>query len=105
MFVLWRSGSMPIQDLSQATGLGKSTLTSMLDRLEEAGHIVRTPSRDDRRQTLIAATPLSREHMERYIQVSRDMNAVFYKGFTSHEMDAFEMYLQRILVNLSESGR
>ena len=103
MFVLWRAGSMPIQDLAKATGLGKSTLTSMLDRLEEAGHITRMPSPEDRRQIMVAASSQSIEHMERYVQVSKDMNELFYRGFAPGEINDFEAFLHRILANLSGS--
>ena len=44
MFVLWNKNSLPIHELSKETQLSKSTLTSMLDRLEEAGYIKRSPS-------------------------------------------------------------
>ena len=40
MFVLWNKNSLPIHELSKETQLSKSTLTSMLDRLEEAGYII-----------------------------------------------------------------
>jgi DNA-binding MarR family transcriptional regulator len=103
MFVLWRHSSMPIQELAQATGLGKSTLTSMLDRLEAAGHISRAPSAEDRRQTMVAASAKSIAHMERYVQVSKDMNELFYRGFAPGEINDFEAFLHRILTNLSGS--
>ena len=103
MFVLWRHGAMAIQDLSRATGLGKSTLTSMLDRLEAAGHLKRSPDLDDRRQIIIAATGRSLEQMDRYVAVSKEMNEEFYHGFAPDEIDTFEGYLRRILTNLGAS--
>jgi DNA-binding MarR family transcriptional regulator len=53
LFVLWKGDGIPITELAEETMLGKSTLTSMLDRLEEAGHIRRERSPEDRRVTLI----------------------------------------------------
>ena len=41
MFVLWRNDNIPIQELAKKTSLSKTTLTSMLDRLEIMGYIVR----------------------------------------------------------------
>lgn len=104
MFVLWRQGVMPIQDLARATGLGKSTLTSMLDRLAAAGHLERSPDQGDRRQVMIAATAASIEQMDRYVAVSKAMNEEFYRGFAPDEIDAFEAYLRRILTNLGGSS-
>ena len=43
LFVLWGEDGIPISDLSEKTGLAKTTLTGMLDRLEVSGHIRREP--------------------------------------------------------------
>jgi DNA-binding MarR family transcriptional regulator len=101
LFVLWERDGIPITELAQATMLSKSTLTSMLDRLEEAGHLRREPSPEDRRVTLIALTEKNRLLRDRYNQVSKEMTELFYEGFTPEEVASFEDYLRRILENLS----
>lgn len=101
MFVLWDEDGLPINELAQKTSLAKSTLTSMLDRLEEAGHVVRARSKDDRRKILVYRTEKDRAWQETYIQVSQEMAELFYAGFSEDEIDAFEGYLRRVLDNLS----
>ncbi len=103
LFVLWETDGIPITQLAQATKLSKSTLTSMLDRLEEAGHLRREPSPDDRRVTLITLTERNRLLRDRYDQVSGEMTGLFYEGFSPEEVTAFENYLRRVLENLSDS--
>jgi DNA-binding MarR family transcriptional regulator len=76
----------------------------MLDRLEEAGHVVRVPSDDDRRKILIKRTDKDRAWQETYVQVSQEMTALFYAGFSASEIDSFEAYLSRILDNLSATA-
>ena len=56
LFALWKGDGVPIRDLAERTQLKKSTLTSMLDRLEDDGYIIRSSSSDDRRQILIFLT-------------------------------------------------
>lgn len=102
LFVLWEEDGIPITELAHATMLSKSTLTSMLDRLEETGHIRREHSPEDRRVTLIAVTERNRLLRDRYDQVSREMTELFYEGFTLDEIAAFELGLRRILVNLKK---
>ena len=102
LFVLWEEDGIPITELAQATMLSKSTLTSMLDRLEEAGHIRREPSLEDRRVTLIALTERNRLLRDRYDQVSREMTELFYEGFSLDEIVTFEVGLRRILMNLKK---
>ena len=100
MFVLWQSDRLSIKELAKKTSLSKSTLTSMLDRLEEAGHVVRVRSEKDRRKVLVEQTEKDRSWQEVYVQVSQDMTRLFYAGFTESEIEAFEGYLRRILDNL-----
>lgn len=83
--------------------LSKSTLTSMLDRLEKAGYVVRVPSKEDRRTVLIKRTEKDKSLENKYIQVSNEMTNLFYYGFTQKEIDDFENYLKRILDNLTKT--
>ncbi|MHC4696202.1 MAG: MarR family winged helix-turn-helix transcriptional regulator [Planctomycetota bacterium] len=101
MFVLWRHDGISINELTKRTSLGKSTLTSMLDRLEESGYVVRVPSRKDRRQILIKRTEKDKSLEGVYVRVSQEMTKVFYEGLSASEIDRFERSLHQILDNLS----
>lgn len=103
MFVLWHEDGIPIRELVRRTSLGKSTLTSMLDRLEETGYIVRARSKADRRVVLVKRTAKDRAAQVAYERVSRAMTDVYYRGLTHGEIDAFERTLERILDNLLAS--
>ena len=102
LFALWKKDEIPITELARKTLLSKSTLTSMLDRLEKAGFIIRVPSKKDRRTILIKRTEKDKRLESIYVQVSDEMTNLFYNGFTSEEIDAFEEYLKRILANLTK---
>jgi DNA-binding MarR family transcriptional regulator len=100
MFVLWQNDGIPISELAKETSLGKSTLTSMLDRLEESGYVARVRSQEDRREILIKRTEKDDAWQEVYVQVSQEMSELFYDGFSESEIDEFEGDLRRILDNL-----
>jgi DNA-binding MarR family transcriptional regulator len=100
LFVLWQKDNIPISEISEKTQLEKSTLTSMLDRLEQNGFIKRVPSSDDRRKIIIQRTEKDKMFQEQYLAVSEEMNNIFYRGFPSLEVDDFEKKLERILENL-----
>jgi DNA-binding MarR family transcriptional regulator len=102
LFVLWNKDEIPISELARRTQLSKSTLTSMLDRLEKADYVIRVPSRKDRRIILVKRTEKDKSLETKYIQVSNEMTNLFYDGFTSEEIDDFENYLKRILDNLTK---
>ena len=105
LFALWQKDGIPIQELSERTSLEKSTLTSMLDRLEHTGYIVRTPCSNDRRKILIRLTEKNEQMKEAYERVSAAMTGLFYRGFTEDEIDRFETCLERIFANLAAHER
>lgn len=100
LYVLWQGDGLTISQLSGQTSLANTTLTSMLDRMEQAGLIVREPSPTDRRALLIRLTDKARLLREDYDLISQRMNDLYYLGFTEAEVRQFEGYLQRVLDNL-----
>jgi DNA-binding MarR family transcriptional regulator len=102
MFVLWQEDGIPINDLAARTKLGKSTLTSMLDRLEKIGLIVRVPSKENRRKILIRRTQRDKDLEGLYVQVSQEMTQIWYRGFSGSQIERFEVDLQQISDNLTD---
>lgn len=102
LFVLWNKDEIPISELSKKTMLSKSTLTSMLDRLEKAEYVIRKYSQEDRRKILIKRTEKDKNLEKTYTQMSDEMINLFYRGFDPKEIDNFEGYLKRVLHNLVE---
>ena len=103
LFPLWKKDGISIVELSKQTALGKSTLTSMLDRLEESGHIKRVNSKEDRRKILIFLAEKNKALSEKYIAISKNMTEMYYENFSSAEINDFEEYLERILNNLQKN--
>ena len=102
LFALWKNDGLSIIDLAKETGLSKSTLTSMLDRLEKSGHIRRVHSTEDRRKILVYLTEKNKQLQSSYIRVSQEMTEIFYANFTAQERDQFDNFLNRLLNNLIE---
>lgn len=102
LYVLWQRDGVPIAELSRKTGLAKTTLTSMLDRMEQAGLVSRVFDTADRRQIRISLTAQARALRGEYEAVSAEMNALYYDGFSDPDILAFEAALRRILHNLEQ---
>jgi len=105
LYVLWQNDNIPIIELSRKTGLAKTTLTGMLDRMEEAKLITRVFDQADRRQIRIVLTEAARALSDEYENVSEQMNEVYYAGFTEEEITLFENTLRRVLTNLQEKEK
>ena len=102
MFALWQKDNISINELAKKTQLKKSTLTSMLDRLEKMGYIRRQRSKTDRRKILIKRTKKDLTMEKKYVDVSKKMTKLFYKGFSMSDINRFEKDLEHILNNLIE---
>ena len=100
MFALWKKDGVPINELAQKTQLKKSTLTSMLDRLETMGYIQRQRSEKDRRIILIQRTQKDKNLECQYVELSQKITKLYYDGFSEVEIDQFETALSKILENL-----
>ena len=99
LFALWQNDNISIRELSLKTQLTKSTLTTMLDRLENAGFLNRKKGKD-RRIVKVKLSEKSKNLQKKYGDVSKKMTEVFYGTLTEEEIDEFEDYLRRILDNL-----
>ncbi|MFX1274498.1 MAG: MarR family winged helix-turn-helix transcriptional regulator [Promethearchaeota archaeon] len=105
MFVLWQNDEISFKELAKRSSLSKSTLTSMLDRLEKMGYVNRIRSKTDRRKILIKLTEKDKNLHGKYVKISQEMNGIYYKGFKDNEIDDFENYLFRIFNNLSKYSK
>jgi DNA-binding MarR family transcriptional regulator len=100
IFSLWQHDNIPIGELARQTALGKTTLTSMLDRLEQSGHVVSNTDQKDGRKVIISLTKKSKSLEDRYEAVSKEMASLFYEGLSETQIDEFENSLKHILSNL-----
>lgn len=100
LFSLWQGDHINIQELCRRTSLQKSTLTGILDQLENKEFLQRTSSRRDRRELLIELTDKNKMIHKSFFTVSTEMARVFYKGLSEHEVDLFEKTLKTVLHNL-----
>lgn len=102
LFNLWTEDNISISELSKETALAKTTLTSMIDRLEAQGHIMRVQNPNDRREIRVVVNENTKELQEPYNIALAKMRKINYKGFTQDEIEDFEEKLKRLLNNLCE---
>ena len=100
LFVLWQKDGVPMSELSRQTGLATTSLTSMIDRMEESWLVRRERTTTDRRKVLIYLTDEARGLERDYDEVSDEMNAIFYEGFSEAEAEQLDAYLNRVLANI-----
>ncbi len=100
LYILWQEDNISLRDISERTSLAPTTLTSMIDRMEESGLVRRVSDSKDRRKILLALTDKARKLHGDYTEVSSQMTRIFYSGFTDEEIGQCEKLLEKIYNNL-----
>ena len=86
LYVLWQEDGIPIKAISERCGLAITSLTTMLERMENQELILRVPSESDRRKTLLYLTEKAHALKDEYDTVSDQMSKIYYKGFVEEEV-------------------
>jgi len=82
--------------LAACTGLTTGGVTVMLDRLEQAGYVKRTPNPEDRRSVLVSVNLKKRRKlMAHYDQITRQTVDVFQET-PEAELEAVERFFRRV---------
>ena len=105
LHVLWEEDGISIKELSFKTGLAVSTLTKMIDRMEEANLIKRIPDKKDRRKILIKLTEYTNSLKGVYDEISQKMTDYSYDGFSENEIETMERLLKKMLNNVEKAER
>ena len=103
LYILWEHGNLTITEIGKLTSLAKTTLTSMLDRMEASGLVKRVPDKINRRQIFIHVTEKAKQYRDKYDWLCDEMNEKFYQEFTEAEVKEFEDKLRKIVKNLSKT--
>ncbi|WP_304340202.1 MarR family winged helix-turn-helix transcriptional regulator [Metaclostridioides mangenotii] len=105
LFILSKYRELSILNLCKELSLKKSTLTSMLDRLQSKGYINKRISCDDKRITLVSNTRKASDIVKAYEEIVYQLNLTYYDGFNDQEIKNFENYLTKVYSNLDNLER
>ncbi|MFI9624079.1 MarR family winged helix-turn-helix transcriptional regulator [Streptomyces sp. NPDC052042] len=100
MMHLWDTGPVRQSELIKVMDLDPSTITKMLQRLEQAGHVRRSPDPDDRRAVLVEATEESCALYAAVEQAWTDLEGLTLAGLDPAERAELARLLGRIEENL-----
>ncbi|ATL81183.1 MarR family transcriptional regulator [Streptomyces malaysiensis subsp. malaysiensis] len=101
MMTLWDAGSVRQSDLAKALDLDPSTVTLMLRRLEQGGHVVRSRDPQDRRVMLVRASEESYTLRPEVAHIWARLEERILDGLDDAERDAFATILAKVEKNLA----
>ncbi len=98
LFLLMEKGPMLMNDLSRELYIENSTVTGLVDRLEERGFVSRLPVSNDRRKWNIAITREGIKEIKKTQEIINSVNSMIGEGFTREDIKS----LQKILNSFFE---
>ena len=103
LHVLWENDGISNQELSKKSGLAMSSLTTMLERMEEKNLLTRKGCPKDKRKCLLFLTEYANSLKKEYDEISDKMTKLFFEGISEVERLAFEKTLENVLHNLEKA--
>ena len=103
LHVLWENDGISNQELSKRSGLAMSSLTTMLERMEEKNLLIRKFCPTDKRKSLIFLTNYAKSLKSEYDEISDKMNEISFEGISDEDRLAFEATLEKVLYNFERA--
>ena len=103
LHVLWENDGISNRELSKKSGLAMSSLTTMLERMEEKNLLIRKFCPTDKRKILIFLTDYAKSLKSEYDEISDKMNEISFEGISNEERLAFEATLEKVLYNFERA--
>ena len=89
-------------DLSNTTSIEVSTLTRLVDNMEQKGLVARRRDANDARAILLHVAPAGRRLTQRILPIAERYEAVALEGFTPAEAEVLKRALRRLYNNMDE---
>ncbi|AMD94686.1 MarR family transcriptional regulator [Leptotrichia sp. oral taxon 847] len=103
LHVLWENDGISNRELSKKSGLAMSSLTTMLERMEEKNLLIRKFCPTDKRKSLIFLTNYAKSLKSEYDEISDKMNEISFEGISDEDRLAFEATLEKVLYNFERA--
>ena len=100
LFALDQKECQTVQDVAKYTNKDKSTISSVLNKLETNGYIRKDKDTNDARITNLTLTPKAKKLRPVLFEISRDLNNRMFDGLSDKEKETLFELMGKILKNL-----
>jgi DNA-binding MarR family transcriptional regulator len=104
LFSLSAETATSVTSMAEAMGLAQSAASVLVQKLEQAGLVERTPDPSDRRAALLMLTARGAAVRARAAERARRMNQAAVRGFSADEQGVIARWLQH-MIDMKETDR
>lgn len=99
LHILYKKGPLHLRDLTELSLKDKSTLTTVISRLEENGYVTRVRDDNDKRLVNIRFTEKAETIKPALQEISEKMNSQLFEGLSEEEKNTLFNLMSRISHN------
>lgn len=92
-------GAMSLKDIGELLGKEKSTITTLVNKLQKQGYVDKVKGQEDRRNTYVCLTEKGKEIESKFREISTEVQNTAYRNFTEEE----KKELLRLLKKLNQN--
>lgn len=100
LYIIDNHGPLTLQEIALHVSKDKSTVSSVIRKLEENGYVTKTKVKDDARFVKIALTAKAKRSKNVLLKISGNMNERIFKGLSDDEVNNLFSILNKIYNNL-----
>lgn len=100
---IYRSGDEAVtqKDVCEKFNMSRSSVTGLIDRMEEKGIVERVPFEGDARQKRIVLTERCKKNCNRVFDSLKEFERTITKGMSAEEVKQFVFLLDKVIANVS----
>lgn len=99
LVVLYKYEKITMKNIADKIHRTKATVTVLVDKLEKIGLVKREKSAEDNRITYIVLTKEGLDLKPVFEKISKELNAMLYKGFSESEAKQLDYLLKKMQSN------
>lgn len=100
MFICRKDGGLAQKEIAEAMDVSPAAITVTLNKLENAGYVVRTMSEKDSRVNLITATDKAKAIAKESRMYFESIDRTLFKDFSEEELELVAGFFQRMQNNI-----
>ena len=101
LHALAERGPLPMSALAEAIGKQKNTVTTLVNKLEKAGYVIKSPKRDDSRVTLVSLSDKAVAARPDFAAISQTLLSAVWADMPQTEREALVQGREKVLRNIS----
>lgn len=95
-------GKLSMKKIAELLGKEKSTITSLVNKLEKLGYVQKVKSQKDRRTTFVCLTEMGKDIEQKFEEISSDLQKTAYHNFSIEEKQELLRLLKKLNQNFDE---